>query len=85
MPGWFEGSWAYHGDDGKLFLESGHPGISPSADFGTKGKYGAGQVVGVGLDLETGEGFCTKDGVKLDMGKLWEPFSNYCSVILIGL
>ncbi|KAH6970509.1 ankyrin repeat-containing domain protein [Ilyonectria sp. MPI-CAGE-AT-0026] len=67
MPGWFDGSWAYHGDDGKLFIESGY-GAVPTPDFGAPGEFGADDVVGACLNLETGEGFCTLNGKKMNMG-----------------
>ncbi|KAJ4185971.1 hypothetical protein NW759_016963 [Fusarium solani] len=69
MPGWFDGSWAYHGDDGKLFIGPGY-GLVPTSDFGAPGEFGAGDVVGAGLNLETGEGFCTLNGKKMNMGEL---------------
>jgi hypothetical protein len=68
MPGSFRGSWAYHGDDGELFIEN-EDGSAPSRDFGDAGTYSAGDVVGVGLDLETGEGFCTLNGERRDVGE----------------
>ena len=69
MPGWYKGSWGYHGDDGKLFIENGY-GVEPSEDFGAPGTFCAGDVVGVGLNMNTGTGFCTRNGKKLAMGKL---------------
>jgi hypothetical protein len=68
MPGWYHGSWAYNGYAGKLFVENGK-GSAPSRDFGDAGTYSAGDVVGVGLDLETGEGFCTLNGKRRDVGE----------------
>jgi len=55
MPGWAKGSWAYHGDDGALFIESGQ-GIS----YGPT--YGSGDVIGCGVDLHKNEMFFTKNG-----------------------
>lgn len=55
MPGWRKGSWAYHGDDGKLYLEAGH-GLPYSDTFG------AGDVVGCGSDISKDELFFTKNG-----------------------
>lgn len=69
MPGWFDGSWAYHGDDGKLFIGQGR-GEALTPDFGASGKFGAGDVVGTCLNLETGEGFCILNGKGLNMGEL---------------
>ncbi|OCK74523.1 SPRY-domain-containing protein [Lepidopterella palustris CBS 459.81] len=58
MPGWGKGSWAYHGDDGKLFLEKGQ-----GVQYGPT--YGAGDVIGCGVDNENNEMFFTKNGVSL--------------------
>lgn len=73
LPGCFQGSWAYHGDDGGMFTGTGLMRTS-SRDFGDSGKYSAGDVVGVGLDLLTGEGFCTLNGEKRDVGEHCAPF-----------
>ncbi len=69
LPGWERGSWGYHGDDGRLFVESS-TGSEPTADFGDAGKFHSRDVVGCGLDMKTGEGFCTRNGKRLDMGTL---------------
>ncbi|KAF2728033.1 hypothetical protein EJ04DRAFT_450168, partial [Polyplosphaeria fusca] len=58
MPGWEKGSWAYHGDDGKLFLEKGQ-GIR----FGET--YGAGDIIGCGSDIDEDELFFTKNGTRI--------------------
>lgn len=70
MPGWFKGSWAYHGDDGALYVESGTEATIPSSDFGDFGKFKSGDVLGVCLNVDTGQGFYTRNGKKLNMGKL---------------
>jgi hypothetical protein len=73
MPGWHRFSWAYHGDDGRLFINNADermPSAIPSPDFGIRGKFSAVEVVGVGLNLETGEGFVTLNGERRDVGKL---------------
>ncbi|KAF5578241.1 hypothetical protein FPCIR_11643 [Fusarium pseudocircinatum] len=70
MPGWFERSWAYHGDDGLLYVDSGD-GDLPSPDFGEQGMFGSNFVVGVCLNMKTGQGFCTKNGKRLDMGDIF--------------
>ncbi|KAF5571075.1 serine threonine phosphatase 6 regulatory ankyrin repeat subunit a [Fusarium phyllophilum] len=70
MPGWFERSWAYHGDDGLLFVDSGD-GDLPSQDFGEQGVFGSNDIVGVCLNMKTGQGFCTKNGKPLDMGGIF--------------
>jgi len=66
MPGWFEGSWAYHGDDGLLFVEAGYN--TPSSNFGPWAQFGEGDTAGVYLNLETGEAFCTLNGDMMKMG-----------------
>ncbi|KAF2183425.1 hypothetical protein K469DRAFT_710938 [Zopfia rhizophila CBS 207.26] len=55
MPGWKEGSWAFHGDDGKLYLERGQ-GVR------YRNTYGTGDVVGCGADSQNNELFFTKNG-----------------------
>jgi len=60
MPGWFEGSFAYHCDDGTLFLE--HEEGQP---FGPT--YGMFDVVGCGVDFEKDEIFFTKNGEYIGM------------------
>lgn len=56
MPGWWGNPWyGYHGDDGILFK---HP-------YGTRSTYETykkGDVVGAGIDPETGRFFVTKNG-----------------------
>lgn len=59
QPGWSSGSWAYHGDDGKKYVEDG-TGVAYGETFG------AGDVVGC-LVSETGDVRFTKNGVLLDV------------------
>ncbi|KAF7540966.1 hypothetical protein G7054_g967 [Neopestalotiopsis clavispora] len=68
MPGWFEGSWGFHGDDGLMFVESGFVGYTPSSDFGEAAKFGRGHIVGAHLNMQTGHVFCTLNGNRLNMG-----------------
>jgi hypothetical protein len=58
MPGWARGSWGYHGDDGKIFAEEG-----TGSNYGPT--YGTGDVVGCGIDLQSGTIFFTKNGENL--------------------
>lgn len=67
MPGWLPGSWGYHGDDGMILIGDCF-GRCPSEDFGYPG-FGAGDTVGVCLNMETGGGLCTLNGNKLAMGE----------------
>jgi len=55
MPGWNKGSWGYHGDDGKLYLEKGQ-----GVRFGDT--YGVGDVIGCEPDINKDEFFFTKNG-----------------------
>ena len=59
LPGWLSGSWAYHGDDGKTYVET-PTGLAYGETFG------AGDVVGC-LVSEKGDVKFTKNGVLLDV------------------
>jgi hypothetical protein len=75
MPGWYRVSWAYHGDDGALFVNVNASqnvpawGEIPSDNFGAKGEFGVNDTAGVGWNIETGEGFVTLNGKRRDVGK----------------
>lgn len=74
MPGWYRLSWAYHGDDGALFVNASPDYVpawskEPTEDFGPNGEYGYPHTVGVGLNYGTGEGFITLNGKRRDVGK----------------
>lgn len=69
MPGLERISFGYHGDDGNLFIDSGYA-VDASPDFGPEGQYGKNDTVGIGLNMDTGEGFITLNGTKMDFGKL---------------
>ncbi|THV63442.1 hypothetical protein D6D28_10683, partial [Aureobasidium pullulans] len=58
MPGWSQGSWGYHGDDGCAFAETGRGRAYAE-------RYSSGDVVGCGIHLESGTVFFTKNGVHL--------------------
>ncbi|CAK7274062.1 hypothetical protein SEPCBS57363_005968 [Sporothrix epigloea] len=57
-PGWERGSWAYHSDDGNAFTES-----TTGKRYGPP--FGAGDVVGCGVNFRTDTAFFTKNGKDL--------------------
>lgn len=58
MPGWYPGSWGYHGDDGCSFNESGSgKGYGPTFDEG--------DIIGCGVNFERETAFFTKNGEML--------------------
>ncbi|KAF5624572.1 serine threonine phosphatase 6 regulatory ankyrin repeat subunit A [Fusarium sp. NRRL 52700] len=69
LPGWHEGSWAYHGDDGGLYVEDRWPASRESDQT-----FDVDDVVGCGMDFETGKGYRTKNGVFLDSGIVSKGF-----------
>jgi hypothetical protein len=58
IPGWEPGSWAYHSDDGNLFLSR-----ASGMKFGDT--YGVGDVIGCGSDMDKDELFFTKNGTRV--------------------
>ncbi|SPJ88726.1 uncharacterized protein FTOL_12620 [Fusarium torulosum] len=70
FPGWRHRSWGYHGNDGGLYIEGNQ--ANPSSDFGESGTFASGDVVGVCLNTETGQGFCTRNGKMLKMGNAFK-------------
>ncbi|KAL6067333.1 IgA-specific serine endopeptidase [Balamuthia mandrillaris] len=67
QPGWVKQSYGYHGDDGQVYHNQGS-GIPFGPRFGT------GDVVGCGLNYDTGEVFFTKNGAFLGVG--WTDARN---------
>ncbi|GKU22008.1 unnamed protein product [Fusarium langsethiae] len=59
-PGWDEGSFAYHGDDGGFYVSNA--GGDPQESDET---FDEGDIVGCGLNFDTGRGYRTKNGVLL--------------------
>ncbi|KAK2759491.1 hypothetical protein FQN54_002970 [Arachnomyces sp. PD_36] len=60
LPGHELGSWGYHADDGHVFDE-GDRRLRPECP-----QYGAGDVVGCGIDFASKTAFFTKNGRRLD-------------------
>lgn len=65
MPGWESGSYAYHGDDGMLFRQTGIAGTT----YGPK--YGSDDIIGCCWDLVDNTVLFTKNGKNLGVA-----FSN---------
>ena len=59
LPGWETESWAYHGDDGKIFC-----GESTAKEYAEG--FGVKDVVGCGINFLTGHAFFAKNGKYLD-------------------
>ncbi|CAG8468239.1 2300_t:CDS:2 [Dentiscutata heterogama] len=68
LPGWFPGSYGYHGDDGNIF-HSQFNGMPYSTS------YGKGDIVGCCIDYKIRSIFFTKNGINLGHYKI-----NYCIV-----
>jgi hypothetical protein len=73
MPGWEYGSWAYHGDDGMKFSE-----VGIGAAYGPT--YSTGDVVGCGLEIQTGCVFFTKNGENLGEFQMFDKFKMLTAV-----
>ncbi|KAK5228214.1 hypothetical protein LTR47_000459 [Exophiala xenobiotica] len=58
LPGWETHSWGYHGDDGKMFFGE-HSGRNYGPTFG------AGDIIGCGVNFNAGHAFFTKNGQDL--------------------
>ncbi|CAG1975297.1 unnamed protein product [Fusarium graminearum] len=60
LPGWDEGSFAYHGDDGGFYVSNASGDPQENDEIFDKD-----DVVGCGLNLKTGHGYRSKNGVLL--------------------
>ncbi len=60
LPGWETHSWGYHGDDGKMFS-----GEHAGRNYGPM--FSANDVVGCGINFNTGHAFFTLNGRDLDV------------------
>lgn len=58
LPGWESSSWGYHGDDGKMFF-----GEQSGRTYGPT--FGHNDVVGCGINFNTGQAFFTLNGQDL--------------------
>lgn len=58
LAGWETHSWGYHGDDGKMFF-----GEQSGKSYGPT--FGAGDVIGCGVNFNAGQAFFTKNGQDL--------------------
>ena len=65
MPGWGSGAWGYHGDDRHTF-HAGGKGDSYGPTFG------AGDVIGCGVDFGSGTAWFTKNGRMLGTSRSFE-------------
>ena len=59
MPGRGTHSWGYHGDNGHVYEEGDRELVASLP------RYGAGDVVGCGVDFSSNTAFFTKNGARL--------------------
>ncbi|KAG2129772.1 hypothetical protein DEU56DRAFT_816636 [Suillus clintonianus] len=71
LPGWEKNSWGYHGDDGSSFAaeKTGTP-------YGPQ--FGAGDVIGCGIDFSQNRAFYTKNGALL--GSVFDNIGKDCDI-----
>ncbi|KAG0699738.1 hypothetical protein DFH29DRAFT_808594 [Suillus ampliporus] len=71
LPGWEKHSWGYHGDDGSSFAaeKTGTP-------YGPQ--FGAGDVIGCGIDFSQNRAFYTKNGALL--GSVFDNIGKDCDI-----
>lgn len=75
LPGWEPESWAYHGDDGHSFCCQ-----SSGKHYGPP--FGAGDIIGCGINFKTGSAFFTKNGDHLG-SSLNVPTRNVFNQLLV--
>ncbi|RGP72455.1 serine threonine phosphatase [Fusarium sporotrichioides] len=72
LPGWNKGSWAYHSDDGGLYEGDDLPVTSNSENVCE-----VGDIMGCGVDFNTGKGYRTRNGRLLGSGDAFaDPWLN---------
>lgn len=76
LPGWETESWAYHGDDGKIFC-----GESTGKNYGPT--FTVNDIVGCGINFRTGCAFFTKNGV--DLGIAFRELKNVRPFPSVGM
>ena len=76
LPGWESESWAYHGDDGKTFF-----GEATGRPYGPT--FAIGDIIGCGINFNTGQAFFTKNGV--DLGCAFREIRNLKPFPCIGM
>ena len=76
LPGWETESWAYHGDDGKIFC-----GESTGKNYGPT--FTVNDIVGCGINFWTGCAFFTKNGV--DLGIAFRELKNVRPFPSVGM
>ncbi|RIB11194.1 concanavalin A-like lectin/glucanase domain-containing protein [Gigaspora rosea] len=74
LPGWFPGSYGYHGDDGNTFRAqfNGTP-------YSTT--YGKGDTIGCCIDYQTRTAFFTKNGINLGIAFTNIPLGRFYPMV----
>ncbi|PGH14564.1 hypothetical protein AJ80_05884 [Polytolypa hystricis UAMH7299] len=78
LPGWEQESWAYHGDDGKIFFGDNQ---GQGKDYAKP--FAVNDTVGCGVNFSTGTAFFTKNGVYL--GNAFRELKNVKLYPSIGM
>jgi hypothetical protein len=76
LPGWETESWAYHGDDGKIFF-----GESTGKNYGPT--FTINDIIGCGINFWTGCAFFTRNGV--DLGVAFRELKNVRPFPSVGM